>query len=198
MFLIPIPPQAGASQNLYPDEIGSRVYCPICVANGYASTTRSSTKKWFFTANSVGGALWTSSIPRLQLGVGYHGSSRAVRALASYRLVPEEHGNVGVNVGYGIQSQETGASGFSTTFELNPNIGRGSLNLFGGASLQSDESRLRPVGGFKWSPDGTWVVGNQYDGRAQNPFVQYLFGNSSVGLLYVAARRLTLTGGISF
>jgi len=198
VFLIPIFYQTATPEDLYPEKIGSRVYCPICVANGYASSTRASDKKWFLTGNSVGGALWTSVIPRLQLGVGWHGSSGAVRALTSYQLLPEERGNVGINLGYGIQNQETGAAGFSATFELNPRFRRGSLNLFAGTSLQSDDNRLRAVGGFKWSPDNTWVIGNQYDGRAQNPFVQYLFGNNSVGLLYVGARRLTLTGGVSF
>jgi hypothetical protein len=173
---------------------GSRVFCPICVSNGYASSTAAKDKVWFLTGNSVGGALWNRSIPRWQLGIGTHGKSRSVRGLVSYRAIPERNGSVGLNLGYGIQSQETGATGFSTTAEWNPGNG----NVFGGFSLETGDRRLRPVAGFKWSPLPNWFIGNQYDGRHHNPFVQRTFGDISLGLLSVAGKSLTLTAGVSF
>ena len=177
---------------------GSKVFCPICVANGYSASTQATGKQWFLTGNSVGGAIWNSSIPRLQLGLGYHGSSRAVRGLVSYRAIEQVVPGVGLNLGYGFQSQESGATGASATLEHNMVRGAGVLNLFGGISVQENDRRGRFVGGFKWSPDGKWFVGNQYDGRAHNPFVQRAFGDYSLGLLYVSARSLSLTAGWSF
>ena len=189
---------AQVSQDLNLPRQKSRIYCPICVANGYSSGTSTSGQKWFLTTNSVGSALWNSEIPRLTLGVGYHGSTKALRGLASYQLVPEEKNRPGFNLGYGIQSRETGATGFSATAEINPYVYGKSVNYFAGFSVQSDDGRVRPVAGVKYSPDKVWYFGDQYDGRAHNPFVNRSFGRYSVGALWVAARTLTVTVGVSF
>jgi hypothetical protein len=175
----------------------SKVFCPICVANGYASGV-ARPKDWFLTSNSVGTALWNVSIPRLQLGLTYHGSSKAVRALVGYQLATETFKTPGLNISYGIQSQETGATGTSVTLEKNFFRGNQSLNIFSGVSFRSTDSLGRFVGGVKFSPDGTWYVGNQYDGLANNPFVQYTWGDKSIGLLNVAGKKLTATFGITF
>jgi len=176
---------------------GSKVFCPICVANGYASGIESP-KKWFFTANSVGAALWNVSIPRVHLGATFHGSSRGVRALFAYQAVLERDELPGLNLSYGLQSQETGATGAAVTLEKNYRFGENRVNLFGGVSRQTNETKLRTVFGTKYSPDGKWFIGNQFDGRAQNPFVQYVKGDYSVGLLLVSAKDLTLTFGVTF
>ncbi|MBS1709251.1 MAG: hypothetical protein JSS65_11105 [Armatimonadetes bacterium] len=172
----------------------SKVFCPICVANGYSATTDSKDKKWFFTANSTGGAVWHTGIDRLQVGIGYHRTSQAVRGLLSYKLVPRLADNLSLNVGYGIESQESGATGASTTLEWN----KGPLNAFAGASVQTNDGRLRPVGGFKWNVSGPWTVGNQFDGRDHNPFVQHRWQDTSLGLVYIAGKRLSLSLGVSF
>lgn len=186
------------SRDLFPDLPQSKVFCPICVANGYASTTTATNKDWFFTANQVGGAIWNTSLPRLQLGLGLHSGDNAIRALVSFKAIPENKEGIGLNLGYGFQSQETGAAGFSSTAEWNPRWSQGSLNVFAGTSIQSNDGRVRPVVGFKVSPDQRWFLGTQYDGRANNPFIQRNFGDYSIGLIYIASRRLSATVGISF
>lgn len=175
----------------------SEVFCPICVANGYASGIRNP-KNWFATTNSVGTAIWNISIPRVQLGLTYHGSSRAVRGLFGYRLLNERTNTPGLNFSYGIQSQETGATGTSLTLEKNFYRGAESLNFFAGAGFRTGEDFGRLVTGFKYSPDDVWFFGNQFDGRDQNPFLQYTKGSQSIGLLLVAQKNLTLTFGITF
>lgn len=192
---------AGVSSGLVQEEGGSheqgKVFCPVCVANGYASSTSAAGKDWFVTGNSVGGALWYQGVDRLQLGVGFHSSSEAVRGLFSYRLIPNLGQDLGLNIGYGFQNQESGATGVSSTLEWNPRLVRGSLNLYAGASRQTD-ARNRFIYGAKWSPDGVWFVGNQFDGRDHNPFFQRSFGHYSVGLIYVAGKRVSLSAGYQF
>ncbi len=178
-------------------ESQGKVFCPVCVANGYASSTTAAGKDWFITGNSVGGALWYQGIDRLQIGVGFHSSSEAVRGLFSYRLIPNLGRDLGLNIGYGFQNQESGATGVSSTLEWNPQLERGSLNVYAGASRQTD-ARNRFIYGAKWSPDGVWFVGNQFDGRDHNPFFQRSFGHYSVGLIYVAGKRVSLSAGYQF
>jgi hypothetical protein len=173
-----------------------KVFCPVCVANGYAASTTSTDRDWFLTGNSVGGALWYQGINRLQLGIGYHQSSQAVRGLFSYRLA-DFNDDLGLNIGYGFQSQETGSTGASATIEWNPKISHGTLNLYTGASYQTDE-RTRLVYGAKWSPDQLWFIGNQYDGRTHNPFIQRSFGNYSLGLIAINGKTLSISAGVSF
>jgi hypothetical protein len=175
----------------------SEVFCPICVANGYASGIRNP-KEWFATINSVGTAIWNTSIPRVQIGATYHGSSKAIRGLFGYRILDEGFDKPGLNFSYGIQSQETGATGTSLTLEKNFFKGRQSLNTFAGVAFRTTETVGRFVGGFKYSNDDKWFFGNQYDGRDNNPFVQLTKGNQSVGLLMVASKNLSLTFGITF
>jgi hypothetical protein len=185
--VIPFPVQLPPAE---PDR--TRIFCPICVGNGYASAPREP-KEWFLTANSVGGAIWNQSIPDWQLGLSYHQSTRAVRALVSFRAVRETESRPAVNLSYGVQSQETGATGGAATAEKS----FGAWHVYAGASVQTD-GRVRPVGGVRFSVDTAWSAGNQYDGRAHNPFVQYSFGDYSVGLLAIAGKRLSLTAGLTF
>jgi len=174
------------------------VPCPICVANGYASARAEPDKPWFATANSVGGALWYSGLPRVQVGVGYHGSSRAVRALASFRAWEARGGAPAVNLGYGFQSQETGATGFSATAEWQRDLSSGTLHFYGGLSIPVEDSRVRPVGGFRYAWDEVWAAGVQYDGNDPNPFVNRSFGPVTLGVLWVATRSVTATIGYRF
>ncbi|MDX2065411.1 MAG: hypothetical protein SFX74_06680 [Fimbriimonadaceae bacterium] len=189
-----VPPQILAPER---PATSSKVFCPICVANGYASAP-SSTKKWFFTGNSVGSALWYLGEPRWQFGATYHSATQGVRALVGYQAITERHGAPALNLSYGLQSQETGATGVSVTLEKNGGYGPGRWNVFAGASVRSRESVVRPVAGFRYSPSMRWSFGNQYDGNVHNPFVQYRWREYSVGALAVGARVLTLTFGISF
>jgi hypothetical protein len=94
----------------------SKVFCPICVANGYSSSVRKP-KDWFFSVNNVGAALWYTSIPRTQVGLTFHGSSRAIRPIITYQPVTETTNTPALNVSYGLQSQETGSTGAAVTLE---------------------------------------------------------------------------------
>jgi hypothetical protein len=175
----------------------SQIFCPICVANGYASGVKSD-QDWFFAANSSGGALWYRGIDRVQLGAVYHQGSRGLRALAGYQILQESAGAPALNISYGVQSQETGSTGTSLTLEKNFFRGIESLNVFGGVSRRTGETQNRAVYGFKWSPDDRWFFGNQFDGVDHNPFFQVVRGDKSYGLLYTATRKVSLTFGISF
>jgi hypothetical protein len=177
---------------------GSQVFCPICVANGYASGMRTR-KDWFISANSSGGALWFTGISRLQLGATYHQASKGLRGLLGYQVIQESQSSPALNLSYGIQSQETGRTGTSLTFEKNYTRGSTqSMNVFAGVSFRSNESNGRVVGGLKYSSDDRWFYGNQFDGEDHNPFLQYVRGNQSVGLIYIGAKNLSLTVGYSF
>lgn len=175
----------------------SQIFCPICVANGYASGVKSD-QDWFFAANSSGGALWYRGIDRVQLGAVYHQGSRGIRALAGYQIVQESGRSPALNASYGVQSQETGATGTSFTLEKNFFRGIESLNVFGGVSRRTGETINRAVYGFKWSPDDRWFIGDQFDGIDHNPFFQIVRGDKSYGLLYTATKKISLTFGISF
>ncbi len=175
----------------------SQIFCPICVANGYASGIKSD-QDWFFAANSSGGALWYRGIDRVQLGAVYHQGSRGLRALAGYQLVQESGRAPALNISYGVQSQETGTTGTSLTLEKNFFRGIESLNVFGGVSRRTGETTNRAVYGFKWSPNDRWFIGNQFDGIDHNPFFQIVKGDKSYGLLYTATKKISLTFGISF
>ncbi len=175
----------------------SQMFCPICVANGYASGVKSD-RDWFFAANSSGGALWYRGIDRVQLGAVYHQGSRGLRALAGYQIVQESGRLPAFNVSYGVQSQETGSTGTSLTLEKNYFRGIESLNVFAGVSRRTGETTNRAVYGFKWSPDDSWFIGDQFDGIDHNPFFQLVRGDKSYGLLYTATKKISLTFGISF
>lgn len=175
----------------------SQIFCPICVANGYASGIKSD-QDWFFAANSSGGALWYRGIDRVQLGAVYHQGSRGLRALAGYQLLQESGQAPALNISYGVQSQETGTTGTSITLEKNFFRGIESLNVFGGVSRRTGETTNRAVYGFKWSPNDRWFIGNQFDGIDHNPFFQIVKGDKSYGLLYTATKKISLTFGISF
>lgn len=175
----------------------SQIFCPICVANGYASGVKSD-QNWFFAANSSGGALWYRGIDRVQLGAVYHQGSRGLRALAGYQVLEESNRAPALNVSYGVQSQETGSTGTSLTLEKNFFRGIETLNVFGGVSRRTGETQNRAVYGFKWSPDDRWFFGNQFDGLDHNPFFQVVRGDRSYGLLYTATRKVSLTLGVSF
>jgi hypothetical protein len=176
---------------------GSQVYCPICVANGYASGIRSK-KEWFLSANSSGGALWFGGLKRIQLGATYHQASKSVRGLLAYQVLEETAGTPGLNFSYGVQSQETGRTGTSITLEKNFAKGASSLNLFGGVAYRTSENFGRAVAGFKYSPNDVYFIGNQFDGVDHNPFFQIVKGDRSVGLLYVGSKKLSLTVGLTF
>ncbi len=175
----------------------SQIFCPICVANGYASGSKSD-KNWFFSANSTGGALWFRGIERLQIGAVYHQGTKAIRGIGGYQLLTESMSAPALNISYGVQSQDTGRTGSSLTLERNFFKGIESLNVFAGVSRRTGEDVNRAVYGFKWSPDDRLFFGNQYDGTDHNPFAQIVVGDRSYGLLYNASKTLSLTFGINF
>jgi hypothetical protein len=175
----------------------SKVFCPICVANGYSSSVRKP-KDWFFSVNNVGAALWYTSIPRTQVGLTFHGSSRAIRPIITYQPVTETTNTPALNVSYGLQSQETGSTGAAVTLEKNFYLPNLEINAFGGAARRTFETFNRTVYGVKIAYKEAWVLGHQFDGRDPNPFVQYRWDDYSVGILLVSGKNATLTFGITF
>ncbi|CAN5518544.1 hypothetical protein BH11ARM2_BH11ARM2_30420 [soil metagenome] len=175
------------------------------MAGGYGAGSASMDSKWMLntvyaptTETTDETFLWYSVNPRLTLGAAYLLKQSAFRALGSYLLSPETDTLPSTHISAGLQGIGTGNPGFSLTSEKNWTLRFGSLNAFVGVGYRTNVRTLRGVGGFKFSPNGSWTVGYQNDGVTHYPFVTYNRGAMTYGAYLIGFKSPALLVGTRF
>jgi len=103
-----------------------------------------------------------------------------------------------VHISAGIQGIGTGNPGYSLTAEKNWMRDAGSFNFFAGIGYRSNTKLLSPVGGFKYSPDGRFNIGVQYDEINTDPFATMNVGNFVFGGYLIDFKRPAYMVGTRF
>lgn len=142
--------------------------------------------------------LWYSVSPGLKIGAAYLHEQEAVRVLASLRVASETPSRPGLFVSAGVQGVGTGNPGFAATMEKNFRGENGTINIFAGAGLRTNENHAHPVAGFRLSLHNGISMGVQHDGHQSHPFVTYSKDSFIAGFYLVGGEAPGYMAGLRF
>jgi len=97
-----------------------------------------------------------------------------------------------------MQGIGTGNPGYSATFEKNWKVSEGTINLYGGIGLRSNEAHGHLVGGAKFTFTNGLTLGLQDDGHQRNPFVTMSPDRWTLGVYFVGGKRPAYLFGVRF
>lgn len=142
--------------------------------------------------------MWYSVRPELKLGLAYLAKQRALRYLASVRVLPEHGPWPSLSASAGVQGIGTGNPGYSVTLEKNVRTPHGTWNVYAGAGWRSNENVVREVAGLKYSFANGVTLGLQDDGKVRNPFVTYSLRGTTFGVYLVGGKEAAFLVGHRF
>ncbi len=134
----------------------------------------------------------------MTLGVAHLWEQNALRFLGSFALVSEAERSPAVNLSAGVQGIGVGNPGYSATAEKNFKQSFGSINIYAGVGLRSNENHIHGVGGIKFAFENGFVLGIQDDGHRSNPFLTYSKDQWTMGIYVVGWERIAYLVGVRF
>jgi hypothetical protein len=132
------------------------------------------------------------------VGLAHLWKQNAFRFLGSYTAVPETQKLPALNFSVGVQGIGTGNPGFSGTLEKNFLVSFGTVNVYAGLGLRSNEDHGHPVGGVKLTLPSGIALGLQDDGHKRNPFATYSKDWWTAGVYLVGGKTPAYLVGLRY